>query len=486
VRSESGAPVAGATVRSCRDEEWSTVTDQKGDYALRTDSLNQMRSTSVLMAEHPDHLRKRAHPNLPADLLANRTIRCDIEMSVGLPIRILVVDERDLAVEGVRVALTEKSDGIAVPRHVSLEAWSRRDWFQEFKGTGLRYFDGISDATGRLVITAPATTLRLKAWKPGLIWHSEGIRDLDVVNGMEEIVVVVDRGASFLGSVVDPSGLPVPQAKVVVWRRGYRNPVKVENNISSTSTDELGGFRFTGLRRDVQYCDILLVHPAFASTHYTKVELVDGMTLTIKGGRTVELRLVDAVTGFAAECEPKLSLLRHNLTYSEPQRSLGVSVGLQEWRQVSDGELIRVSHVPEFASAITITCEAYDPETVILEPGQAGATEPIVVLLTPTWDMECKVVDSTTGRCIPGAKIELFGSWMVDGKHKGNWQAEVIESRLVEDEERLYVNSQWLKPEWWVYCRVSHPDYAPAPVIDIKPYGAPAPRHFRITLDPKE
>lgn len=114
-----------------------------------------------------------------------------------------------------------------------------------------------TDGSGRFIVEGlPAGKYDLRAGKPGLgtaIYGANSVRELgDLLTlGESEIHGGVKlrflRSASISGTVVDPDGDPIPGAVVAVLHRGRQLGEPILTNGQSTTTNDRGEYRITGI-----------------------------------------------------------------------------------------------------------------------------------------------------------------------------------------------------------------------------------------------
>lgn len=484
VRSEAGDGIPRATVTACEGAPWSASTDANGQYEFRTRDINQVHNTSAVCASATGYLHERVVTRFPLDLIANRDLSCDIHLRAGVSVPVRVVVGDGVPVEGVRVTLKSLTRGAEGGMFTSVGQWQAADEWSFGLGT-LEYYDATSGSDGRAQLRVPQGTFRLNAWKPGLVWNPQGSRDLIVVPGMAEVVVQVDSGRKIHGRVQDPEGVPLEGVEICAWQITSGRPNA--RQIMSCRTGYNGDFVLTGFRESTDACDILLKHPQFASTYQHQVLLVDGVVWTMDRGSELRLRLLDSSTGAPATIVGAVKLsFRDERLFSRRQVSgILAEHGLEASDASVDSNVVLIRRVPKYAKVCTVDVGGYDQETIELPESSGQPPADVLVHLQPSFELEIRVVDSSSGSGIRGSRLEVSGSKEVSNGRFSRWAGYTPEIRLVNGEERFVVKSRFLSKGLKINCAASHPSYVPIDSFVVKEADSVAPESVVIVMYPK-
>ncbi len=153
-----------------------------------------------------------------------------------------------------------------------------------------------TDATGGFEIDAlPAGRIQIRAEAEGFPSRSSG-RSIVLVEGetVDDVEIILERGAAIVGVVKSPSGTPVVGARIK-FRQGELNAMSFErgSGAKTMTSDETGSFRLEGLRPDQEDANrrIQVDHAEYAPWEGEPVALLPGAEVDIG-----EIVLAEALT----------------------------------------------------------------------------------------------------------------------------------------------------------------------------------------------
>lgn len=394
VRDAGGRPLnnarlAWAEERGLPHVAESVVTDADGHYRLELEGRDAAASLATLAFWHAEHRTRRVdHRFSPAELEAGLTT-CDVTLEPGASALVLVRDEHGAPVEGAHVRLTSRdsrSDGHLPPDG---SEWGWRDWGHVLWGIDIGAGDTNALGECRLgsLAAGPGSLL---VWCPGFLLLTRDVR----VEGDGVLEVTLGRGRMVRGVVLDPSGAPLPDTRVVL------------DDAQQVFTDDEGRFACGGIAEDARKVTVYAEHADFAPlwkgliTRQSdeRLPLDEGdLVLRLDAGRTVDVWLEDALSGLPVEATVMVEREFESRFAGSPIRET------RPFGVTPVGGRLRLERLGSFVTRLGLRTEGYDPVELVLDDLATGEH----VALRPARHWTLVLVDAASGAPVPDGRVDL-------------------------------------------------------------------------------
>ena len=384
VLDETGNPVAGAKVASFSGHRQEVLTGDDGRFRL--DQLAVEDDSVMVYAEKEGYVQAKSW----LDSRPGAVVEEDLVLLRGVRVEGRVTDPTGAPIEGAYLYI----------------GFSRHDFSR---------VEAVSDADGRYVFpNVEVGTSKLGVLRNG---YSPVAQDIHLANDrkVEVVDVVLHRGRSLAGLVVDAEGVPLPGLGVSVRHRGMYSGAR-------TRTDESGAFRIEDQPNEEIGLEVYgdgFVRQVFPMEEHdqedlrltmTRSGIFAGMVVDAETGAPVTRFRVRIVRGKPGEGEERLS------GYSATLGDEGVAFldpdGL--WR-------IEDEIQPGMVTGIEVSADGYGTEVlrhvvaaVDADPADAR------VELHPEKVVRGQVLPAVGGAPIAGAKLQLLSQDSVEN----GWSAE--------------------------------------------------------------
>ncbi|HEX6811856.1 MAG TPA: sigma-70 family RNA polymerase sigma factor [Planctomycetota bacterium] len=357
---EAGNPVAGAQVRASGLVR-GTETDAEGRFLFGGAAPDERHELSAVKAGFQRGAKAASPGGDPVEIV----------LRPGLTLAVRVFGEGGEGIAGARISVMP----------------------DRFRGAQVR---GFTDAGGRLLIEdLPASEIEVIADKTGFVL-ARGQADVPKLRG--EFVLVLQRGRTIAGRVLDESGAPIVGASVYCQRQ---TGDLAQRSVGGRATSDTEG-RFTITDLPHEPCDLKAHH---ADYRRASLEGLSGtpsdLVVTMKQAASVAGRVVDGVTGAAVGAFTIRLVADHEvqpLNYVEPVRF----ADCDGWWRVKHWEL-----QPGAELFVEVWAEGYAPQRVAAVAQVGAPRDQSVIRLVAGTTVKGVVCDAATGTPVPQVEVTL-------------------------------------------------------------------------------
>ena len=238
--------------------------------------------------------------------------------------------------------------------------------------------------------------------------HIHWIKEQEPLSVPESWTLRLNRAPKISGTVVDPQGVPIASAKVIIWALGdFYLPVPGTSQPSlsyplrlmnvQTNTDVQGHWSFSRMAREVQNAGFVIAisHPDYLSS---QSDTEESQVSAMQSGEYVAVltpHQSDLVTGVVFDPSGKPltnAVVTDGVCYPDPNTRGGQSLGTD-----AQGKFAFRTH-PDWKQMVTAKAPGYAPKTL------SWSGQPLSIKLQPGASLRLRIV-SQSGQPIEGVEI---------------------------------------------------------------------------------